>query len=113
MEKKSLFTDNAACGLTDISGVKEMPSHLVPEQGEGAACHVAGDQTGIGELLRKNESANVYDEGKTGPAPSEKADLTEEGTVLSADAPKSVTPACAAAEEENEDKEFLALIKGK
>ena len=113
MEKIDLITDNAACGLTDISGVKNEPNASVPEQSGEQSGHVAGDGKNGGLRSSQKESANVCGEGKTGPSPSEEATFSHGITDLSADAPECVSTACDISDEEKEDREFSALIKGK
>ena len=113
MEKIDLITDNAACGLTDISGVKNEPNASVPEQSGEQSGHVAGDGKNGGLRSSQKESANVCGEGKTGPSPSEEATLSHGITDLSADAPECVSTACDISDEEKEDREFSALIKGR
>ncbi len=119
--KNSIITDNAACGFTDISGVKKNTPYAAPEQCMEEKRHAADD------------AAKVFDdgEGKIKPTLSDEVKVLDGGTgetktVLSdgdeaeesradssAEAHSCVNSVGEGSEAEKEDKEFLALIKGR
>lgn len=101
-------TDNAACGFTDISGVKKN-SPTDPEQCGAGSRHVADD----GKNSNVDINAEYGSVGETKPTKLSEADAEESLADSSAEARNSVNPAGELSKAEKDDIEFLALIKGR
>ncbi len=106
-------TDNAACGFTDISGVKKNPTCAAPEQRVEESRHVADDGNGGRKISAVEKGAECGSVGETKPIQRSEADAEERIADSSAEARNRVNSAGELSEAEKDDIEFLALIKGR
>ncbi len=106
-------TDNAACGFTDISGVKEDTDCAAPEQHVEESRHVADDGNGGRKISAVEKGAECGSVGETKPIQPNEADAEEKLAVSSEEARNCVNSAGDVSEAEKEDREFLELIKGR
>jgi len=111
--EKTINTDNAACGFTDISGVKANSACAAPEQRVEESRRVADDGKDGREFSALKKDAERDFVGETKPIQSNEADAEERLADSSAEARECVNSAGELSEAEKEDKEFLALIKGR
>ena len=113
MEKNIINAENAENGFLDITGVKKESDNAAPEQRENFMRHAADDVKENGDLSVKKDTAKKEDPDMTKPGKSVDADAKEIDTTSSAQVQTSEDRAGVDFEAEKEDREFLALIKGK
>ncbi len=78
MENNSINTDNAACGFTDISGVKKNTPCTAPEQRMEEKRHDADDVKCGGGFSAVETGAEVGGRGETNPSLSNKAEVLDD-----------------------------------